>query len=157
MELPRYRVTAQREDKADPQFTEFAVALRDRFGLTHISVEMIVVKWSLYSQEHFAGWLCESKQGVEHVFGVTLEEIPQSKSPHPSDRCATCGCKYGAHWESRPNNRTGCSVPHLVDLECYKFERRSSSFKIQETASVTLKCPNCGLTQHQILRVEEPK
>ena len=54
---------------------EYAKELKDKYGLP-LSLEEIATKWRWYSdEEYMAGWLVDSKESIERVFGVILEEI----------------------------------------------------------------------------------
>jgi hypothetical protein len=52
-----------------------AMALRDKYGLLHLSVNEVAKIWEDYSDTYCAGWLIDDKASVEYAFGVTLEEI----------------------------------------------------------------------------------
>lgn len=48
----------------------------DNYGLKGIfTVEEVIIFWEKYSESMCAGWMCPSKERVESVFGVELEEI----------------------------------------------------------------------------------
>lgn len=52
-----------------------AMELRSDYGLYFLSVQDIKNIWEEHSDNFAAGWLYPSKESVESVFGVVLEEI----------------------------------------------------------------------------------
>ena len=75
----KYRVVriGTLEDEPDDSRMSEALALRDRFGLHHLSLTQIAALWSRHSDSYAAGWLIPDKESVESVFSVELEEIPE--------------------------------------------------------------------------------
>ena len=52
----------------------YATALQEEFGLQMFSLDQIIETWEEYSEQMCAGWLAPDKEGIEHAFGVVLEE-----------------------------------------------------------------------------------
>lgn len=80
---PSYRVVEilpERPREAEVEFHNvfhFALAtkMKAQYGLDHLTVEEVQKKWEQHSEDWCAGWMMETKQGIEEVFNVRLEEI----------------------------------------------------------------------------------
>lgn len=80
--IPRYKVIKvlpekPKEPKLFPSnsHTAWAAAIKEQYGLDHLSIEEVLQKWEEYSDTYCAGWLIVDKAGVETAFGVVLEQI----------------------------------------------------------------------------------
>jgi len=54
---------------------EYAKEMQEKYGLHDFKLSEIVVIWVNHSEDMCAGWLVDSKEEIESVFGVKLEEI----------------------------------------------------------------------------------
>lgn len=58
---------------------EQAAELKHKYGLNGWGLDDIVRRWEAYSDTYSAGWLVDSKESVEEVFGVILEEVSDGR------------------------------------------------------------------------------
>jgi len=80
---PRYKVVQILPEKPKEQvFEQFnvfhralATKMKEQYGLDHLTVEEVQEKWEEHSEDWCAGWLIETKEGIEQVFGVILEKL----------------------------------------------------------------------------------
>ena len=60
--------------KIDNWHKNAAKEMRDKYGLP-FSLEDIIESWGEWSEMMCAGWLCDSSEDIEKVFGVKLKRI----------------------------------------------------------------------------------
>ena len=51
----------------------WAMDLRERYGLYHLTIKQVLRKWRRHSDNYAACWMARTIDSVESVFGVKLE------------------------------------------------------------------------------------
>lgn len=77
--MPKYKIkkilnTEPEYPIINPHHYQWASDMRDEYGLSHLTLRQIVHLWENYSDSLCAGWLIPTKESVEDVFNVVLEE-----------------------------------------------------------------------------------
>lgn len=74
--MPKYKVVNHGSYPVESDQPDYhAAQMQEEYGLWHIPVKDIYRLWSEYSDSMAAGWLYASKESIESVFNVELEEI----------------------------------------------------------------------------------